>query len=322
MRVDFKMNELISIIVPVYNSEKYLGNCIDSILKQTYREFELILIDDGSRDNSGLICDSYLEKDSRIKVFHQVNSGVSCTRNRGIQEATGDYIMFVDSDDYLKNDCLEVLYNNIKEYSADIVCCNSCDELPMKKDIYINEDMIICNEESLFWDYFYNKRHAYNIWAKLYTKQILKDMKFEHLKYAEDTLFIMSIYKKISKVRLITYQGYFYRNNENGAMRSSKGIQQINDVLFCVSKIYEMSMEFSQELILQAQKKLFTYLYYVIVNYHMGTEEECARARELINNNIKKISIGFILKQKRGILLIPFKYLKHISYKLLELRRK
>ena len=116
--------DLISAIVPVYNVEKYLYRCVDSILKQTYENFELILIDDGSPDNCSQMCDELSEKDSRIKVIHQENQGLSAARNSGIKIAKGNYLTFIDSDDWISNTMFEDLINLIKEKNADISICN------------------------------------------------------------------------------------------------------------------------------------------------------------------------------------------------------
>ena len=113
-------DEKISVIVPVYNIEKYLRKCIDSILSQTYENIEVILVDDGSTDNCGAICDEYAKIDPRIIVIHKKNAGVSAARNTGIMQCIGEYVFFVDSDDYLPIDSIEKLYNSINEYEADI----------------------------------------------------------------------------------------------------------------------------------------------------------------------------------------------------------
>ena len=115
----------ISVVVPVYNAERFLHKCVDSILSQSFSDLELILVDDGSPDNSGAICDDYARQDSRVKVIHQRNSGVSVARNRGIQEASGDYIGFVDSDDWIDSEMYAVLYQTAKKEHTDIVMCDS-----------------------------------------------------------------------------------------------------------------------------------------------------------------------------------------------------
>jgi glycosyltransferase involved in cell wall biosynthesis len=127
-KVEDKTNQPeISIIVPVYNVEKYLEKCLKSILHQIFSDFELILIDDGSTDSSGRICDEYLKRDSRIKVFHKENGGLSSARNYGIEKSTGKYIGFVDSDDYIAKDMYEVLYNNLQRENADVSMCGNYD---------------------------------------------------------------------------------------------------------------------------------------------------------------------------------------------------
>ena len=115
------MNKLISIIMPVYNAEKYLNRSIESIMNQTYNNIEIILVNDGSTDNSLEICTSYQEKDNRIKLINQANKGVSFARNKGIDEATGDYIMFIDSDDYVEKNMIEDMVSKITEDDIDLV---------------------------------------------------------------------------------------------------------------------------------------------------------------------------------------------------------
>ena len=110
----------ISVIVPVYNVEKYLTKCVDSIMNQTYKDLEIILVDDGSTDNSGKICDEYVKKDKRFKVIHKKNGGLSDARNVGIKNSTGEYLSFIDSDDYIDNDMIECLYNACIKNNADI----------------------------------------------------------------------------------------------------------------------------------------------------------------------------------------------------------
>ena len=121
------MNETISIIIPVYNVEKYLNKCLNSVIEQTYKNIEVILIDDGSTDNSGKICDEYAKNDIRIKIIHQQNGGVSTARNNGLEHATGKYITFVDSDDYIEKEMIETMAKKIMKKNADIVICGVTD---------------------------------------------------------------------------------------------------------------------------------------------------------------------------------------------------
>ena len=117
------MYDLISVVIPVYNVEKYLEKCLDSVVEQTYRNLEIILVDDGSTDNSGAICDRYAQKDSRVVVIHQKNGGLSKARNVGIDTATGKYISFIDSDDYVGSCYIETLYKEIKPNIINLSIC-------------------------------------------------------------------------------------------------------------------------------------------------------------------------------------------------------
>lgn len=116
---------MISIIIPVYNVEQYLDKCLQSVINQTYQDIEIILVDDGSSDNSGILCDKWQEKDSRIKVIHKSNGGVSNARNVAIEQANGEYLMFIDSDDIVSNDLCKVLFEMLKNDNADISICNA-----------------------------------------------------------------------------------------------------------------------------------------------------------------------------------------------------
>ena len=141
--------ELISIIVPVYNVEQYLDDCLVSILNQTYKNLEIILIDDGSTDNSGKICDEYAKKDSRIIVFHKENGGVSSARNAGLRIAKGIYIGFVDPDDWIAEDMYEVLYLNAKKYDADVSVCKS--KIVINRNLKSNAPIVFVDTYFLYF---------------------------------------------------------------------------------------------------------------------------------------------------------------------------
>ena len=152
---------MISIIVPVYNTEKYLDRCIQSILSQTYIDFELLLINDGSTDSSGVICDRYAEQDSRVRVFHQVNMGVTAARKIGVHNALGEFVTFVDSDDELYDDALDTLLSNVTGDNIDIVATDLKTEILISGDDYIKNTL--CGK-------LYNR-----IWGNLYRRTLLTD---------------------------------------------------------------------------------------------------------------------------------------------------
>lgn len=150
-KVKFK----ITVIVPVYKAEKFLNRCLDSILLQKYNDIELILVDDGSPDLSGTICDEYALKDSRVKVIHQVNSGVAVARNAGLDAATGDYITFVDSDDYIDKNMYLSMMKIVEEYNCDVVMCDCLKEFPDHQDVYSHDIRAgYYNKEQLHKEYY------------------------------------------------------------------------------------------------------------------------------------------------------------------------
>lgn len=205
---------LISIIVPVYNAEKYLNKCIESIVHQTYNNLEILLIDDGSTDESGVICDNWAKKDKRIKVIHKKNSGVSSSRNIGLDNYSGEYVTFVDSDDYIENDMYETMLITSVKNNVDIVCCN-----------YNYIPNCECNHsnvgKSFFEECCFNSKVNGFCWNKLYKKDLLKNIYFDtNIKIYEDLLFQLKIEKKNTNLtwKYIDKKLYNYRNNPNGAI--------------------------------------------------------------------------------------------------------
>ena len=176
----------ISIIVPVYNVEKYLEKCVKSILNQTFTDFELILVDDGTPDSSGVICDQFAEKDERIKVIHKKNGGLSDARNTGIEVAKGEYIGFVDSDDYIAEDMYELLYTNIVNEEADLSICGIYDVYENKEaQKRIRQYMILNKFEAIkvILEAKIVSVHAVN---KLYKKELFTHVRYPVGKITED----------------------------------------------------------------------------------------------------------------------------------------
>lgn len=203
---------MVSIIVPVYNCEKYLNECIESILGQTYKDIELILVNDGSVDNSPKICCEIVEQDSRVKYISQKNQGPSKARNVGIDNANGEYIMFVDSDDYINIDTIQKCMDKNKSYDADVICFDYSKVSGKNKRNYklFNEDeRIFCGNQI---EYLRNLAYASEqetekdilaltgICCKLYKKETIGTIRFdEKLKLGEDCIFIINVLKSISK---------------------------------------------------------------------------------------------------------------------------
>ena len=205
----------ISIIIPVYNVEKYLERCLDSVLNQSYKNLEIILINDGSTDNSLDICLKYAKKDNRIKLINQNNSGISEVRNKGLEAAKGEYIAFVDSDDVIDKDMFKTLYNNLLKYDSDISSCNYKifhNKINFDKEEYYNK--IFTKEESLK-DIISNGVLTNFLWNKLFKKELFNNIKFPKNMIYEDMYVMPKIIEKTTKIvytNQILY-GYFQREN-------------------------------------------------------------------------------------------------------------
>lgn len=204
-------NDLISIIMPVYKVEEYLEKCIESVLKQTYTNLQIILVDDGSPDNCGKICDEYAKKDPRIEVIHKVNGGLSDARNVGIAKAKGKYIGFVDSDDYIKEDMYEILINLIKEYDADVSICNLYDVIDGKEYIRNNENGIQkYSRLEILKEVLLDKNIQSYAWNKLYKKELFDEIKYPIGKKYEDIGTTFYVFEKCNKIVVTSKPEYYY----------------------------------------------------------------------------------------------------------------
>lgn len=203
------MNEspLISVVVPVYRAEKFLCQCLDSILAQTYKNLEVILVDDSSPDNCGKICDEYARKDNRVRVIHQSNQGVSAARNAGLASATGEYIGFVDSDDYIEPDMYEYLYGLITKDNASVAMCNTCEDEGYHTKQQIEQPYVLISASDIFehgsiWAY---------VWNKLYRRDFIADLRFDTTNsYGEDLFFNFELMKTKAFVALGNQAKYHY----------------------------------------------------------------------------------------------------------------
>ena len=204
-------NDLISIIIPVYKVEKYLEKCIESVLKQTYTNLQIILVDDGSPDNCGKICDEYAKKDSRIEVIHKVNGGLSDARNVGISKAKGRYIGFVDSDDYIKEDMYEILLNLIKKYDADVSICNLYDVIDGNECIRNKENGIReYSRLDILKEVLLDKNIQSYAWNKLYKKELFDEIKYPIGKKYEDIGTTFYVFEKCNKIVVTSEPEYYY----------------------------------------------------------------------------------------------------------------
>ena len=235
----------VSVIVPIYNVKKYLPRCIESIIKQSYKNLEIILVDDGSTDGSEVVCDRYAQKDSRVKVIHQANGGVSTARNTGLDICTGDFICFVDSDDYIHADFVKYLYAKLIENDCDICMCNHIvtEEWNYKQDIDWEKKVNIYDKKQIF-DMFYTDMHGSIImlWNKIMKRECVSGIRFDdgYINEDEGTTFkFLYNAKKIAFSEEVLY--FYYSRDESitGVPYTAKKI----DIL----KAYENRISFYKE---------------------------------------------------------------------------
>lgn len=304
-------NELISIIVPFYNCENYIEICINSILKQTYKNLEIIFINDGSSDRSADIVKKYKE----IKIIeNETNRGVSYSRNIGIENANGKYIIFVDSDDYIENTCIEELYKIITKEKADIVSGNiyrnkkkSCENT-----IVINGKKQIKNLiDSMLKNVKYNditpNLMGYSA-GKLYKYEVIEKLKFyENIKFREDTLFNIEAYMNTKKIIFFQKEIYFYRENTNSA--SFRFFEKYEDEILTYYNILQKKEISKESIYIWGTYMYMEYLKHYALNSKLGKKEQNQAIRNSFKNSMwleifKKID-DRLLKQQ-------YKVLKHL----------
>lgn len=200
----------ISVIVPVYKVEPYIHKCVDSILTQTFTDYELILVDDGSPDTCGNICDEYAQKDARIHVIHKENGGLSDARNAGMKIACGEYVIFIDSDDYIDADMLSYLYENLKKADADMATCGIYEVYADRIEKQEEEPDFVCSGEEAFRCILRGHTIRGEIWNKLIKRSCISDLEFPKGKLYEDIFYTVDMMQRIKKVAVGTKPKYYY----------------------------------------------------------------------------------------------------------------
>lgn len=269
--------EAVSVVVPVYNCEAYIGRCIESILNQSYDNLELILMDDGSPDRSGEICDQYAGKDTRIRVFHGKNRGAAAVREEGAKRVGSDYIAFVDSDDYIEADYIETLMAAILEEQGDVVCSDYIDEGNRGKTPRIEKRESLCRTEEMLKAFFKGMEFALVINGKIFKRELLDQLQFEDMRYGEDSFLMLDCFTKCKKMVLIPYSGYHYVMNPNSITNSGSELFRWRDWMRRVEFLREicsrpeLEMEFREK----AERMYAHYLFASLcVNCKYATEKE------------------------------------------------
>ncbi|WP_279155107.1 glycosyltransferase family 2 protein [Thomasclavelia cocleata] len=276
----------ISVVVPVYKVEKYIDRCITSILNQTYNDFELVLVDDGSPDNCGKICDEYAKKDTRIHVIHQENRGLSAARNAGIdwsfKNSNSQWITFIDSDDWIDTRFLEELYNAAVQLNVNISTCN---HVRAEEQIEVLKKSFLYEKYSVEEFYVMQRVVATVAWGKLYKKDCFSEIRYPVGKLHEDEFTTYLVLFNFNQIAFINEPLYFYFINYEGIMKSQWNIKRLD-----VIEAFEAQLAFfKQNGYNKAYKKVINeYLY--IISYSL--------------NNMKQNKIKWIIKEKYRIKFI------------------
>lgn len=246
---------MISIIVPIFNSEKYLIRCIESIQAQTYADWELILIDDGSIDKSEEICEHYVKQDSRIHCFHQKNTGASIARRNGIQHSNGEYISFMDSDDYIDPLYLQTLFNAIKEHHSYISACgiSKHKENVKMESGRTQQGGTLLNEKELFYRFF-----NYYFWGfpgKLYHRSVFQDVYIPPYTLNEDYVVMLQIFNKYKRMAFVDSPLYHYIIHEN-SLSNQKISKRALDEYYNKAWAYDYSQKHMTNYIKQTEAQL------------------------------------------------------------------
>lgn len=294
---------MISIIVPIYNIEKYIEKCIFSLINQTYRDIEILLINDGSTDDSLDVCLKWEKLDQRIRVYSKDNQGVSKTRNFGLSLAKGDYIFFIDGDDWIDKNCLETMMNYMND-EIDIVCCEfkEIDENNGDFDLFSHSNQYgILEKNDIIQDYYLNKLYMKTIWGKIYKKELWNHIKFIDLKYSEDTYAMFEIAQKTNKLVMLEKAFYNYLQRNEGASHN-KSIQYYENLSFTNYHNYLKAKEKYKEYITISANDYINFSFVLLKLYIKKKQKE--KAKQLIKK-MKKVNkdIPFNEKSNAQILL-------------------
>lgn len=290
-----------SIVVPVFNSERYLEECLNSVLGQTYKNFELILVDDGSTDNSGVICDRYAQNDNRVRVFHEINSGVSLARNKGLENITGEWLLFLDSDDILHQNTLESLSKYIKNTPQVDVFQFGFSKHPFLDSSVLKEDKCI----SALPPHKYCEVGIYNVsvWGSAIRVKLINEnhLKFDcNLKLAEDQVFIFQVFQKAALCSRLPDVLYYYRDTPFSATKTAKFEYMLQTIRSL--EYYKLNTPLAVE---QFDNVILSFIYYMILDQRIP--------KNVIVDLFHEVNVNYAHRCTRGVRLMF--YLSKISMK-------
>ena len=318
------MDPIISLIVPIYNVGKYLPKCIESILNQTFKNFELILVNDGSTDNSGVVCDDYAKKDTRIKIIHKSNGGVSSARNAGLYVAKGEYIGFVDPDDYIDKNMYEKLYRLCIDNNSDIAICRFNREINGKiQNKESTEEIIELNNMEAMNELFKGNLYRFSLCNKLFSKKCFNDVLFPEERIHEDLSTTYKLFANSKKAVYINYCGYIYVRRENSILTSTYNEKRLQ-AFIAWDEIIEFIDKNYYEIIEQV---IATFTYWCVDNilYILNQVNNSKKKNNYLNIIQKYTTKYYIYIKRNNILSRSYKLrirIFNINYKLFILGRK
>lgn len=285
------MQDLISIIVPIYNVEKYLDKCLQSITSQTYKNLQIILINDGSTDSSLRICENFALNDERICIVNQESKGVSEARNTGIREAKGAYITFIDSDDVVESTYIQYLYDIIKENNDISVC--KMKEIYGDGDDDINKDgeeSVIkqLNSKEAIEIMLYQREFDNSLWGKMYKKELFSDVVFPKGKLYEDMAVIYDIFLKTDKIIFGSKINYYYRVRQNSIMTTEFSSEKMELINFTERMVKNVSEKFPD--LYMAAIRRYVYSNFRLLGEAIRCKGNNSKEENILINNIKRYS--------------------------------
>lgn len=309
------MRPLITVIVPVYNVEEYLSRCLDSIINQSYQNLQIILVDDGSQDNSGRICDEYKSRDGRIQVIHQSNSGLAGARNAGLAVAKGEYIGFVDSDDRISPDMFETLYEEIKKYDCDISVCGrylESEDGNITPFFDLNES-IVMNSHDAIRKLLVSDHMDAAVWDKLYKINLFDEIEFPKEKYVSEDVPVM--YKVLCRAQRIVHCGkpLYYYLLRTGSLSHSKFTDKSMGLYYYYKEVRDKASIRYPDLIEESNFYYFKSLLYLFYLSQEGCPDR--KTEKLLRNEIKT-NFPAICKNKylkKGYKIFAFAATIHIE---------
>lgn len=289
-------NPLVSVIIPVYNVEPYLDKCIETVRNQTYTNLEIILIDDGSKDASGRMCDGYGAQDDRIIVIHKENGGQSEARNRGLDIAKGDYITFVDSDDYVDVQMIELQLAFLRENNCDVVSCGTLKTVSDEEQAPKFEDWtgeVITQREALF-RLFYRRKFPGYVCAKLFRAEIFKELRFPVGKIFEDVITTYRAMQQVSSVGILDYSMYYYRQNVQSTVHVKYQPARLNQVYYAIEMLEGVKGD------VELERATETFLFFALMDNYTLIERPYRENKKFLASQIKKYRVPVLKNGEEG----------------------